>query len=435
MKITQPIRIGVQFTTDCDFRCSHCLVNCGPWGGRTMEEGDVRACADGAVKSGAESFVFTGGEPLLHPQLLMDCLAYARDAGLRVQLITNAGWADDPSRRTHTLDELSAVGLSTLAISCDVFHEPFVSRETIGQLVCECRQRKIEPIVLTTLCSDKGNVEILRFIAGLQVPVVLGSLRKAGRGRKLNSDYFLPSSDQVGVCQQARAPIVLVDGTVTFCCGFADLAAEGSAVPNSAILGNIHTRGVLSLLQEAALPVRSAFGTHRIDSLLAASGAREKGIGLEDFDCACDICRYLLSDHLFVERLGALALDSGQAYPSESDKRSVQSARRFIGRRLQMVPGGELIRDVRHYGSLGMFSGADGVSDILCLPNCSGNVEFHIIGKELRKVLVPVMSGESCLAEDPDEAAGKDVSGGIEESARRWMIIRLAQLGILSPTS
>ena len=96
-----------------------------------------------------------------------------------------------------------------------------------------------------------------------------------------------------------------------------------------------------------------------------------------------------------------------------------------------MQSAGELIRDVHLYGWLGHFGGAEGVFDILCLPNTTGTFEYHLTGKELRKVLAPLMSGEMCLIEDPDDVRGDNAEERIDESVRRWMVIRLAQLGIL----
>lgn len=58
--------------SDCNLRCAHCFVSCGPGERRhePMSRAEVRARVAEAVELGVREFYFTGGEPFLHPELI-----------------------------------------------------------------------------------------------------------------------------------------------------------------------------------------------------------------------------------------------------------------------------------------------------------------------------------------------------------------------------
>lgn len=438
LKSVQPARVGVQFTTHCDFTCAHCLVNCGPYGGRSMSAETIIACAEAAREAGASNFVFTGGEPFLHKELLLTCIKHVHGLGLKVQVLTNAGWARDPGRRDRIVDELAMAGLSSLAISYDLFHQPFGDQASIRVLIHKLKKCGIEPLIITVLSSYPSNIEILRFVAALDTPVLIGLLNQMGRAKNLPQNYYMSSPRQVGICKQANAPMVLVDGKVMFCCGFADLAAEGASVPTSAIMGNVHNQEIVSIFRDSALPIRAAFTNYSIDTLFAISGAVEQGARIEDFHSACDICRFLLSNNGFVERLTALG--KGQISPDSintrpSDNMTSGHWQSMFGKQVGISAQAELIQDVRIHGWLGRMGGAEGLFDILCLPDAQGNLEYHLLGKAMRTALLPLMSGKTCLLENPSDIREGNVDKRVEESVYRWMLLRLADLHILHPVT
>jgi len=66
--------IWLHLTDRCNLACHHCLVSSGPAGEEGLPGGQLRGFLRQACDLGAETFYFTGGEPLLHPHLL-DLLA------------------------------------------------------------------------------------------------------------------------------------------------------------------------------------------------------------------------------------------------------------------------------------------------------------------------------------------------------------------------
>src|SRR5436190_23385087 len=57
--------------TVCNLRCTHCFVSCGPGDDRHpfMTRDEVRGHVADAVRLGVKEFYFTGGGPVLHPEI------------------------------------------------------------------------------------------------------------------------------------------------------------------------------------------------------------------------------------------------------------------------------------------------------------------------------------------------------------------------------
>lgn len=81
--------VSMHVSTRCDQACAHC----GIWKGNRRASSDLTLGERGALLQearslGAESVLFTGGEPFLNPNL-KDLCETARGIGLRVQVATN----------------------------------------------------------------------------------------------------------------------------------------------------------------------------------------------------------------------------------------------------------------------------------------------------------------------------------------------------------
>lgn len=103
-------KIEFQLTTDCNVHCVYCINDDGK---KTKE------LPGEAIKSIIEVFKpqkvsFTGGDPLICRETLLDCVSTARVHGSQVQINTNLELADE-----KMLDELVAAGLNTLHVTFD----------------------------------------------------------------------------------------------------------------------------------------------------------------------------------------------------------------------------------------------------------------------------------------------------------------------------
>jgi hypothetical protein len=170
--------------------------------------------------------------------------------------------------------------------------------------------------------------------------------------------------------------------------------------------------------------------------LFALSGAAEQGACFQDFHGLCEVCRFLLSNPVFVDRLETLG--RGDTSPPSagagcSGQMDADRRRRLVGQRVGMRAEAELIRDVNIYVWSGELGDAKDIFDILCLYDADGIIKYNFLGKSLRQALLPFMSGETCILEDPADVQEGDVNKRIEESVHRWLLLRLADMDILQP--
>jgi len=120
----------------CNDSCRFC--HSAPHRGVDLSTAAVRARVDRVVEAGVERVVFSGGEPTIRPDLV-DLVAYARDAGLVVGLVTNGRMLAYRGLR----ERLVEVGLSQVYLSLHshraAVHDGLVRAEAHAQTVAAAR--------------------------------------------------------------------------------------------------------------------------------------------------------------------------------------------------------------------------------------------------------------------------------------------------------
>lgn len=120
----------------CNFACQHCSVGSSPKTVYPMpRELLLQALVELREVPSAKVVVFTGGEPTLRKELLLEGLRWAKEGGFLTRVVTNAWWARTPERAASFVDELKAAGLDELNTSYDDFHAPFVGLDPIANAV------------------------------------------------------------------------------------------------------------------------------------------------------------------------------------------------------------------------------------------------------------------------------------------------------------
>jgi len=88
-------RLHIYLTERCNLRCRHCAVVYGPRPSDRLDSATNRALIDQAVASGVDGIAFSGGEPLLRPDL-PDLLTYSARQ-VKTLLSTNGTLLDRPT--------------------------------------------------------------------------------------------------------------------------------------------------------------------------------------------------------------------------------------------------------------------------------------------------------------------------------------------------
>lgn len=103
----------IRLTRACNLSCRHCSVAAGKKAENELTTGEVKSIIDELSDMGALYVVFTGGEPLAHPNIL-NLVDYAASKGLRVSIDTNGALLSKEKAKA-----LKKAGVSTIQVSID----------------------------------------------------------------------------------------------------------------------------------------------------------------------------------------------------------------------------------------------------------------------------------------------------------------------------
>ena len=129
-----PVLSELALTYDCNLKCQFCYAGCNcttnPVGtNKELTTTEFKT----AIKTIYEeakvpSISFTGGEPTLRPQLLLECIAYAHSLGMRVNLITNGTRINNPFAIQLKKAGLDSVQVSIEGITAET-HDKIVQKQ------------------------------------------------------------------------------------------------------------------------------------------------------------------------------------------------------------------------------------------------------------------------------------------------------------------
>jgi MoaA/NifB/PqqE/SkfB family radical SAM enzyme len=109
----RPKVVGFRISGQCDLNCRMCIYrNAGFLNTAQMLPPSVFKSVIDQVHPFGLFVAFTGGEPLLHPDII-ECLRYVKEKGLHCSLVTN-GW----TLAQHAADIVES-GLDLLSVSID----------------------------------------------------------------------------------------------------------------------------------------------------------------------------------------------------------------------------------------------------------------------------------------------------------------------------
>ena len=126
LKGRSPGQLIIQLTDRCNARCPQCGMRTSNRFSRSVIDVDVaKRAIDHAAKEGVQSISFTGGEPFLVMDLLLDLIRHAQSAGIPyIRTGTNGYFFINDElqlkdRVTHIAEALAKTGLYTFWISID----------------------------------------------------------------------------------------------------------------------------------------------------------------------------------------------------------------------------------------------------------------------------------------------------------------------------
>jgi organic radical activating enzyme len=229
-----PFRIGLILTEQCDAPCVHCWFNSSPEMGATMSQKKAEGYVDKIKQMRTVKWVsLTGGEPMLHPNLVEGLVTYSSDAGLKTELVTNCNWASSPRKALDTLRSLKDAGLDILNISADDFHQAHVPFERVKHAYVSAKELGLKMVIMCTLRKDSTRIIDIAHLLGDAIPEpgeedhigsaaigVESGFTPVGRGASIpQSEWFIERSLLTGGCGSVLRDLgVTPQGELLPCC-------------------------------------------------------------------------------------------------------------------------------------------------------------------------------------------------------------------------
>ena len=188
-------------TSRCNLACRHCYV-AGRFRGAELTTEEALKMVDELADLGVVHISFTGGEPLLRPDVFEIAERAVQD-GLKVSFTTNAILIDERvAKAMRSLDAFAFVGLDGPDREvCDAIRGPGAWRRTIRGLA-ELRSYGVEFSVIMTISSmtyKLGRKHVLFCEAVGASEAILLPLIPAGRAAREGRD-LMPDPGQVAEC-------------------------------------------------------------------------------------------------------------------------------------------------------------------------------------------------------------------------------------------
>jgi MoaA/NifB/PqqE/SkfB family radical SAM enzyme len=242
----------------------------------------------------SDTVCFTGGEPFLYFNEVLELTKLATAVGLRTTIVSGAGWVrvdkEEIARERVTL--LKEAGLDSLCISWDDYHEQWSPKEQailLAQLAHETGIKISVRSVVPATCTYKGQEKIFEGVPIQYQPV---RLIRLGSAKALPKEQFYYADELPrGRCSIVLSPAIEPDGNVYACCG----PGRFSLRPSPLILGNTNEEDLDTIFARSvddpvieALNLVGPYGLYQI--LKDTPELKQHFHQRREYSSICDLC-------------------------------------------------------------------------------------------------------------------------------------------------
>ena len=298
----------VEMTSRCTARCAMCYQAAGPKGSDAL--GDVALAVDevarivreaAAIESLQPRFHLTGGEAFLDIDACISLFHVARDAGfLDLTTTTNGYWAKDPRRARSVCVRARGAGVTTVELSWDHWHLPYVSPDAVSNCIDACHETGIE--VNLRLLSTRSHTfeEAISHLRPGSVEradrITCGPVFPTGRAAELDRGDLYTQGTLDDNCHTYLNLTVNARGDVFPCCAGIDQT-------NTYLFGNVRDRSIAAIADEMnQSPMLRTIVFGGISALVPIIERAGIPIG-RDYNSICHMCWSIFSRPECVEAI------------------------------------------------------------------------------------------------------------------------------------
>lgn len=286
----------VENTTRCNAQCGMCYQSVGPkgsdaWGKASLTKEEVEQVVRDAVhiERLGRRFHLAGGESFLKVDDVIYLLAVAREAGFtNISTTTNAYWGKKPERADNVARRIREAGLTSMEISWDYWHVPYIHPEAINNCVKACARYDIQVNLRLLTTKSHSAAEALSHLdpEAIELAGEISSCPVFPTGRAKHgvpSEDIYSSCDLTGACHHMLNLTVNALGNVAPCCAGAD-QTEGLS------FGNVREKSIVDIVKYMqSSPKLRVLVFHGVSALLPILEDQDISMGKE-YSNICHLC-------------------------------------------------------------------------------------------------------------------------------------------------
>ena len=255
----------------------------------------MEAIVTEAASAGVQSFLFTGGEPMLRQDVVLRLIGIAKKAGLGATVTTNGFWGQTLPAARQTLSALRKAGLTFFTLSYDRYHAKFQGPEPARNIVRAAEEIGVPMnVTITRVANDSEVADLIKPFEGSRHPRLrFYDVQPVGRARKLPAESLRGETE--GACQGAAIPAVTDDGRLTACNGPSYFQPATSPLN----VGSLDESSLTELLRkhrdDPILETIRTFGPARLREELSKIPGFEDFEWKDSYSGICDLCIHINS--------------------------------------------------------------------------------------------------------------------------------------------
>ncbi len=227
----------LNYTAACPLKCDFCCYGCSPSKTQKMDIAQARRLIlHLADQPEFTSVGFTGGEPLLFPDEIIELAGTAKSIGKNSTIATAGHWADSFFSANAIIDSLVENGLNRLNVSYDPSHEAFVPRKNIENIIAALEARTIPLYIVSTLYDRAAFDKVVDFSEPEKGVFHLKKLvAQTGRAKPALVSYGTAKEFEGLSCYRSYYSdlVIFYDGKAYPCCSTFNRATSGLVLGNA----------------------------------------------------------------------------------------------------------------------------------------------------------------------------------------------------------
>jgi hypothetical protein len=220
-----PLSFAVHVTYTCPLSCAHCCFSSSPRNRDRLPVDHILRTLEHLDRDTIKLVAFTGGEPFLLGDKLVEVVGKAHELGFTTRVVTSAFWAKTEQSAQRRLAKLLSVGLNELSISWDDFHEQFVAFACVYNAFWAAKEMGIT-VAVNTVQGENPKWTAARVRAELNVDsssvhvFCEAPLNLTGRAKSELQGAGFKKGRQLGPCPYVlTGPTLSAKNKLLACCG------------------------------------------------------------------------------------------------------------------------------------------------------------------------------------------------------------------------